>query len=343
MTASEYELSRARTIAANEAKLRELGLLEEKLIPRRSKLVRKPKADPDYSPAKERRTTRVTGKRERRGQGANSSADEDEDSSEEEEHAPSTRTRRSRPTSRIAAPQKESAVLVAMPPAAAEGSCIVIEPAKTGRSKCRKCMQQLAQGELRVGMESWIMGRQALVWQHVSCFWGSLEITVETTSRGKCKQSKVGFAAGERRLSAHAHTTTANFKLSAAAELLRPIVSAAPEHCVPDQIADLDSLEPAERSAFLSALAEPVRAAEEETVDEAPNKSAYTHSERKQPAEGSVSRAKGKVCWLFAGAQCFGTLLPTSETATHCYARTHKGKTKTLVKGTSSWWMLDSM
>ena len=60
-----------------------------------------------------------------------------------------------------------------------------------------------------------------------------------------------------------------------------------------------------------------------------------------QPPKGTVLRAKGRVCWRFAGHLCFGALLPAQETKTHCYARTHKGNTKILTKGGSSWWLLE--
>ena len=43
--------------------------------------------------------------------------------------------------------------------------------------------------------------------------------------------------------------------------------------------------------------------------------------------------------WRFAGHLCYGSLLPAQESKTHCYARTHKGNTKTLTKGGASWWM----
>ena len=59
----------------------------------------------------------------------------------------------------------------------------------------------------------------------------------------------------------------------------------------------------------------------------------------KQPAKGSVSGGKGRVCWRFGGSLCYGMLLPKQETLTHCYARTHKGNTKILTKGLTSWWM----
>ena len=64
-------------------------------------------------------------------------------------------------------------------------------------------------------------------------------------------------------------------------------------------------------------------------------------TELAQPAKGTVTRSKGKVCWRFAGHLCYGTLLPAQESKSHCYARTHKGNTKTLKKGGSSWWMMD--
>ena len=50
--------------------------------------------------------------------------------------------------------------------------------------------------------------------------------------------------------------------------------------------------------------------------------------------------AKGRVGWRFGGSVCFGSLLPAQETKSHCFARTHKGNTKTLAKGKDYWWMI---
>ena len=36
-------------------------------------------------------------------------------------------------------------------------------------------------------------------------------------------------------------------------------------------------------------------------------------------------------------------MLPAKETAGVCFARTHKGNTKTLTKGGSYWWMLEEL
>ena len=47
----------------------------------------------------------------------------------------------------------------------------------------------------------------------------------------------------------------------------------------------------------------------------------------------------GRVAWKFGGHLCFGELLPRQETASHCFARTKNGNTKTLAKGKSYWWL----
>merc|ERR1711912_68490 len=43
-----------------------------------------------------------------------------------------------------------------------------------------------------------------------------------------------------------------------------------------------------------------------------------------QPKEGQKTKTSGQVSWKFAGQTFIGTLLPSRETETHCYARTHK-------------------
>ena len=58
---------------------------------------------------------------------------------------------------------------------------------------------------------------------------------------------------------------------------------------------------------------------------------------RSQPAVGSKSGAKGRVEWKWGGMVCSGVLLPSKETSTHCYAKTHKGNVKTLAKGKDYW------
>ena len=56
-----------------------------------------------------------------------------------------------------------------------------------------------------------------------------------------------------------------------------------------------------------------------------------------QPELGVKTKTKGRAAWKFAGQLFYGELLSSQETLTHCYARTHKGKTKTLAKGKEYW------
>ena len=39
-----------------------------------------------------------------------------------------------------------------------------------------------------------------------------------------------------------------------------------------------------------------------------------------------------KVSWIYGGKRYSGTLIPSRETSTHRYARTHNGKIKSLPK-----------
>lgn len=64
------------------------------------------------------------------------------------------------------------------------------------------------------------------------------------------------------------------------------------------------------------------------------------NNKNEQPKVGTKSGTKGKVVWKFGGHKCYGTLLPSKETKTHCYARTHKGNIKTLAKGKDYWSVL---
>lgn len=358
---SAYEIQRLENIERNKAVLREMGL-EKPLIPKKAaraakppvKRARKDDDDPDFVP--ERRTTRVTG-------GSKAAKDEDvssDDDSDDDEYESLPRPKK--------APKKAVPKVAAVPSVAAaatgedvKSNCVMVEAAKTGRSKCRGCMEMLAQGELRVGMDSWMVGRQVTVWQHPVCFWKGLAITAEPTGRGKCKATSAAFAKGELRVSAKAHITTNHFKLSCAHDAVLARVQATdPAACLLSSIEGIDELseghkamlEKPSSSSSSSSGAPAAKLEVEETPtteaamsakeEEIEKKATAKDEEKKQPPKGRVTKAKGKVCWTFAGHLCYGSLLPNQESATHCYARTHKGNTKTLTKGGTSWWMLES-
>ena len=368
-TLSAYELEREKTIAANNAVLKSLGLDKPILVSKHPKESlpqkrRQSDDDPDYAVPK--RTTRVSNRTAAKD--SNGSDDDDSEHEDDDYEDIPRPVKASRKRTTPAAPAAAT-VKLDVEPSGAEGSCIVVEAAKTGRSKCRKCLEMLPAGALRVGMETWMVGRQVMTWQHPECFVSALEITTEATGRGKCKQTKQAFAAGERRLSATAHITTNHFKLSAAVSLLRPVFSALGEdangrQAAFDGIVGLGVLDGGDREVLAQALTTgvPAAAARATSTDDAqddalvveptPNTALAlaadvtkpapaTEETRQQPPKGQVSKAKGKVCWRFAGALCFGTLLAAQETTERCFARTHKGNTKTLTKGSASWWMLE--
>jgi len=334
---SEYELERERNIAANKRHLASLGLDGPFFPPTKRAAVRRqrPSADPDWLP-------RRSGRRGSRNEPSDDSASGDEASGEEASGDESdgddipkpVRATKKPPPKPTPQPVREST------PAPA----IVIEAAKTGRSKCRRCLEPIQQGEKRVGMESWMVGRQVMVWQHPACFLDGVAISTETSGRGKCKLTKAPFVAGERRISCTAHTTTSNFKLAAVAPSLRALLALVPgrklEHIEGYGLLDADEaalLKQAGGNEEVAAVPAVGATPEQTEAVEAGPAAAQGGS---QPKKGAVSRVKGRVAWRFAGHVCSGTLLPAQETKTHCYARTHKGNTKTLTKGGASWWLV---
>ena len=196
------------------------------------------------------------------------------------------------------------------------------------------------------------------MWQHPTCFLKhNLCVTLEVSGRTKCKQTQAVFAPGEARISASAHKTTLHIKLAAAPALLRPIFAAVPEsdRVLPAlTITGFDQLSKDEQRVFTGAMSQDIEEADIDTKASAQKASSQgkalqteikkeqgKSALKKQPPMGKVSKTSGKVCWLFAGKRCYGHLLPGKETVTMCYAKTHKGNTKTLTKGGSYWWMLE--
>ena len=326
---SEYEAQRERNIAANNRRLVELGLgggltsKREKPRPRRQRI----SDDPDWKPERKTRVSGCTAT-------AATEHGRVEDSEEDFEDIPKPKRLRA------SKPEVESDVKVKAEPQPTDHQCITIEAAKTGRSKCRHCMLPLMQNEMRVGMESWMVGRAVMVWQHPRCFLGNTSVTIEETGRGKCKQTKENFTVGGAKISCTAHTTTSHFKPVAVAPQIRAVFALA-ERSV-ESITGFARL-CAEDARALREGAPACAAAPTLEVDPTPTQAETLEQgdTAAQPPKGSVSRAKGKVCWRFAGHLCYGTLLPAQESKTHCYARTHKGNTKTLTKGAASWWTVD--
>jgi hypothetical protein len=140
--------------------------------------------------------------------------------------------------------------------------------------------------------------------------------------------------------------------VTAAAKILENIMKEDPTYSIDSLFSTLDGLTKEEESTVRESFKNPTK--EELVVDEdtSPEEAdededkvkiktpLLTKQEQAQPAAGQKTGAKGQVAWKFGGHTCYGMLISRSETETQCFAKTHKGNTKILTKGLSSWWLL---
>ena len=367
---SEYEILRLQNIERNQSKLKKLGLTELRNGMKTSvkKRVKKKAA------SRKRQISSIPTRQSKRlknvpvkdysennihvDQGyvsAYSSESEYSDSDESEEVIPRPKrvTRQPKDILSLKLTSKES-----KEDSSATNKFLTVENAKTGRSRCRKCMVQLEKGEARVGMKAWIMGRNAVTWQHVRCFLQNITVGVATNSRSRCKFSGELFQSGDLRFGMRSHTATSWVSL----DFLQPALQDITRHCGSDvklrqfftqgDVDGLEALNGPEKKKVKAALQmclKNTKPVPEKVSPRANRNTASKVSKGKkkavpsnpvdlQPEMGKKTNAKGKVAWKFGGHVCFGVLLAGRETKTHCYAKTHKGNVKTLAKGKDYWW-----
>jgi len=238
----------------------------------------------------------------------------------------------------------------------AQENFLKVEAAKTGRSTCRKCRNKLEKGETRVGMNAWIAGRNAVTWQHPGCFFSNVSITRESSGRGKCRFSKQSFKKEEPRLTFQSHTAKASIKFSVIRSCLLPLARESKnmlqsEKFHPKAWKGYSELDKNEANSLYAEWKSCMEAANKNTSDGANESAGETKAESedetketetsRQPKANKKTGSQGKVAWRWGGCICYGKLLSSRETKSHCYARTHKGNVKTLTKGKSYWWLVD--
>ena len=170
------------------------------------------------------------------------------------------------------------------------------------------------------------------------------------SGRGKCKITSYKFDVNEVKVSATSHTNVINMCVPAAAKILESILREDPSYTVSTLCATLQELTAEEESTIKEAFEKPIKCelvigasqgeGDADEDDEQKIKITTKLTKQDQPAAGQKTGTKGQVAWKFAGHTCYGILISRSETETHCYAKTHKGNTKTLTKGGASWWLL---
>eukprot|EP00468_Gymnochlora_sp_CCMP2014_P003528 CAMPEP_0167750938 /NCGR_PEP_ID=MMETSP0110_2-20121227/6274_1 /TAXON_ID=629695 /ORGANISM="Gymnochlora sp., Strain CCMP2014" /LENGTH=237 /DNA_ID=CAMNT_0007636325 /DNA_START=120 /DNA_END=830 /DNA_ORIENTATION=+ len=187
---------------------------------------------------------------------------------------------------------------------------IKVEKAKTGRSRCRKCMETIQKGEVRIGMNAWIAGRNAVTWQHPVCFFENISFTRENTGRSKCKYSGDKFQKGDARLSCQSHTAFTNIKLSALSLCLREAVISSPQVVMekhsPEFWPGYDMLTEEEKEVVTSEWGKCITPENEEPKDVKVEKKAKKFEvkdgmeslkTKKQPEKGQKTKTKGRVAW----------------------------------------------
>lgn len=289
---------------------------------------------------------------------------ENEDDEEEEiEEPPKKRSKPNKvPSSTSQSSSKSAAVDIPFICINAKGG-LTLEYAKTGRSSCRKCRDKIEKGKPRVGMEAWIVGRNAMTWQHPICMLKNMCCLYEKSNggKGKCKVSHIPFVKGQLKIGVRSHTATSYYRIEAIEGVLANLVALLrTESGKEDFELKVDGIDGSEKltsedrtkiACILETVFQNKETAPESplldepksepAVDKASKAKSKTKSQktksREQPKVGTKSGAKGKVEWKFGGRKCFGTLIPRMETKTHCYARTHKGNVKTLAKGKDYW------
>lgn len=141
--------------------------------------------------------------------------------------------------------------------------------------------------------------------------------------------------------------------LTAAAKILEDVINEDPSYSISNLIATLEDISAEEEASIREAFQSPTKGkiatvtpeygkkhVEDKDKDKDEDEIKTNLTKQDQPVAGVKTGATGQVAWKFAGHVCYGILIPKSETATHCYAKTHKGNIKTLAKGLPSWWLL---
>lgn len=248
---------------------------------------------------------------------------------------------------------------------------LTLEYAKTGRSTCRKCKSKIELGAPRVGMEAWIVGRNAITWQRPKCLLQNMRCLYEKSNggKGKCKALYVPFVKGQLKIGIRSHTATSYYCMESIGGILSNIVSlmrtedgSKDFELTIDDIdghekllkEDCDELQSVLKTVFQAQdrregrlVPQDTKAISHSTVSVEQDYQGKVKSNKRdvrkgdQPRTGAKTGTKGRVQWKFGGRSCYGTLIPRMETGTHCFARTHKGNVKTLAKGKDYWSMLE--
>lgn len=372
---SNYEKARLQNIKRNNEKLKELGI-DTIRIPKpqinsnqsrtRKRQATKRQASSTLQRVPKRRSTRNTGKEPVKYTGMtieNQKGDSDYDSEEDsdsDEEDDDTDYKTIQSSSRIT----KTRSIATTPGSTTPGSktLLTVEHAKTGRAKCRLCRESILKDAPRIGLMTWICGRNCVTWQHPQCFMSRVSVGIGN-NKTKCKVTGEPIESFQVKFGCRSHSTTSWISMEALPNVMLPVLSvmnvadnAANTNTMPRNMDGIEKLNEQQRNAMNEILNQTdelfKRSLEDTKKDTKQNVKVKVEKKEKkvkkvvvkgdvstQPKIGIKTNAKGNCSWKFGAYLCHGSLLASKETKTHCYARTHKGNVKTLKKGGTYWWM----
>lgn len=120
---------------------------------------------------------------------------------------------------------------------------IVVEQAKTGKSRCKTCNEPILQGTWRCGMQCYSGGHLSMFWAHASCFLAKMSVEYSPAKRGRCYGSGEPFEKGDLRVSLEIGGQRKWFRPGAAARYTAQLLG---KDGIPSlgPIAGFDDLEP---------------------------------------------------------------------------------------------------
>jgi hypothetical protein len=171
---------------------------------------------------------------------------------------------------------------------------IIVESAKSGRSKCSACCTKIESGKPRVGVFAFKGGRLCYAWIEPTCFLKAAKVEYNTSGRGKCKVTQKEFVKGQFRFAYRVGGSEKSFAyvcMEGIHAILPKVLEAAPDFDI-STITGYNDLTPAERAAFVAA-ASPTSAPTSSIDEDSKRKKSAPTLEEAEPAKkkGRSSRS----------------------------------------------------
>ena len=134
---------------------------------------------------------------------------------------------------------------------------VIVESAKSGRSKCSACCEKIESGQDRVGVFGFKGGRLCYAWVHPLCFLKHAKVDYNASGRGKCKVTGKEFVKGQFRFAYRVGGSEKSFayiSMDGVKSIVPKVLEAAADFDI-SQISQIDELKPEDRNAFTAAAA----------------------------------------------------------------------------------------